>query len=186
MTPKPNSMPDKAIAYIRQQGTARARQIADAIGSNTNSILTMLAPYVSSGDLICCKVTTFGTPPQNEYRIGSGIRPLTQTPELGTSKPQPTVGKNIGRVSSGTLLPDRASPEGHAVAPAPRPDVSPLATQPGRAGARDENDFALSIDDDGRLSITRHTAPADPLRFSAAETMALGDFLHATEGLWRS
>lgn len=186
MRPRPGTKTAAAIDYIEKHPGARSREISDACGMAIESVATSLAPWVTNGTLICCKVERPGAPTQNEYRMGSGIQPRTSVPEMRARTPQPRVGQNIGRVSLGTLLPETSLPEGHAVAAAPSPAVPPVATKPGRAGARDVNEITLSMDDEGRLTMRITDGQSDPLRLSAQETLALGDFLHATEGLWRA
>ncbi len=43
----------------------------------------------------------------------------------------------------------------------------------------------FAIDSGGALTLDLADGQSDPLRLTAAETLALGDFLHHCEGLWR-
>lgn len=63
--------------------------------------------------------------------------------------------------------------------PAPKPILPPSA-KPLPTGK-----LGYSMHDGGALTIFLNDGMSDPLDLDAAETLALGDFLHATQGLWR-
>jgi hypothetical protein len=63
--------------------------------------------------------------------------------------------------------------------PAPKPILPPSA-KPMPTGK-----LGYSIHDGGALTIYLNDGMSDPLELDADETLALGDFLHQTQGLWR-
>lgn len=98
-----------------------------------------------------------------------------------STTPQPEVG-NTGSVQS-----DQTSADEHAVAsreetPGPQPERRGMGPAPARAPAGDV--LRMSIDQDGALQLGDE---ADPARwvFTPAQVLALGDFLHGTQGVWR-
>lgn len=68
----------------------RSSELAERAGIPRGSVQALLAPYVDSGRLQCCKVSVPGSPPQNEYRSGAGVA----TPEF---KPLDTKRAGIAR-----------------------------------------------------------------------------------------
>lgn len=58
----------------------RTNELAKAADVNPNSIGVLLAPYIASGRIRCCKVTVPGKAPQNEYRKGIGVAAPEFTP----------------------------------------------------------------------------------------------------------
>ena len=70
-------------------------------------------------------------------------------------------------------------PPGPKHTPAPKPILPPSA-KPMPTGK-----LGYSIHDGGALTIYLNDGMSDPLELDADETLALGDFLHATQGLWR-
>lgn len=210
----------------------RTRALAEKTGIPPTSISVLLAPHVASGRLWVCKVTIPGSPPQNEYRKGSGgvvvppaplntrragiahgpaTKPLAVTrlaPALSTApapgaapavpvfiareqrgQPQPAVG-NTG--SSRAADPPCAAAPAVAAKATPKPTTGDaLKKEPAarKASAGDDTktsdeDLLLSIDQDGALQVGYGDDPARWI-FGPRHVLALGDFLDATQGLWR-
>lgn len=109
-----------------------------------------------------------------------------EPPRFG-HQPRPAVGKNTGSVRSVSPSPD--STEARAVAPGevtPKPESERRGIGPARvkASAGDARRLRLSMDHYGGLQIGDEDDPAEMV-FTPDETLAIGDFMHATEGLWR-
>jgi hypothetical protein len=66
--------------------------------------------------------------------------------------------------------------------PAPKPILPPSATTP---QFDPPGNLRYSINDDGELTVYINDGMSDPLTFSIHETLALGDFMHATTAIWR-
>lgn len=166
MIPRPGTKTEKAFEFIRLHTSARTLQICEHIGSSAPSVATLLDPYVKAGALLCCKVEMPGRPPQNEYRIGSGIRPLTMVDELHKFS---------------QARPPRPDPF-----PAPAKETAPEPfTQSVQAAqvTRIELPNEISINEHGEL---RYQLDGKSQHLTPAQTRALGDFLFKTEGLWRT
>ena len=201
----------------------RTSDLAERAGIPRGSVQAMLAPYVASGRLLCCKVSVPGNPPQNEYRSGAGVatpefkpldarragiarntahvRPASSMPAVAVSQPadkrepevpvflkssssttpQPEVG-NTGSVQS-----EQTSADEHAVAsreetPGLQPERRGMGPAPASAPAGDV--LRMSIDQDGALQLGDENDPARWV-FTPSQVLALGDFLHGTQGVWR-
>ncbi len=63
----------------------RSSELAERAGIPRGSVQALLAPYVDSGRLQCCKVSVPGSPPQNEYRKGTGV-PMPEFQPLNTKR----------------------------------------------------------------------------------------------------
>lgn len=63
----------------------RTAELADRAGVPRNSVQALLAAFVASGRVRCCKVTVPGSPPQNEYRVGAGV-PAPEFKPLNTRR----------------------------------------------------------------------------------------------------
>lgn len=202
----------------------RTSDLAERAGVPRGSVQALLAPYVDSGRLQCCKVSVPGSPPQNEYRKGTGVpmpefqplntkragiarntahvRPESSMPPVAVSQvfdprepevpvfllksssrttPQPEVG-NTGSVQS-----EQTSADEHAVAsreetPGLQPERRGMGPAPASAPAGDV--LRMSIDQDGALQLGDENDPARWV-FTPSQVLALGDFLHGTQRVWR-
>jgi hypothetical protein len=99
-------------------------------------------------------------------------------------KPQPAVGTTTP--AAGDPAPPRGEPAVTAQAtPKPAPQKLKSALPPAMASAGDVTELPkLSIDQDGRLQLGDTDDPARWV-FTPEQTLAIGDFLHATQGVWR-
>lgn len=137
--------------------------------------------------------------PLNTRKAGAALgqpgKPLPVTrkaPALSTPKPaEPATPQLVGQPKAGvgqnpaSTQSDPASAERRAVAekaPAPMPERRGMGPAPASVLACDV--MRLSIDQDGRLQIGDDEDPAR-YEFNPAQVLELGDFLHATQGLWR-
>lgn len=77
-SPRPGSDTWRAIEYIQQRGSARSKEIEEAVGML--NCAASLASAVSQGALITCKVTAPNNQQQNEYRLATGYRLPDSTP----------------------------------------------------------------------------------------------------------
>jgi len=98
-----------------------------------------------------------------------------------STTPQPEVG-NTGSVQS-----EQTSADEHAVAsreetPGLQPERRGMGLAPAKAPAGDV--LRMSIDQDGALQLGDENDPARWV-FTPAQVLALGDFLHGTQGVWR-
>ena len=174
----------------------RTSELAAKTGVATNGIQAMLAPHVASGRLCVCKVTAPGKSPQNEYRRGAGVprpdfRPLAAkqpAPHRATT-PQAQVGNSASRHAGAPLetppAVSAATAPGTSSEQTPKPDAgAALKKEPATRKASAGDVLRLSIDQDGTLQMGDD---ADPARwvFTPAQVLAIGDFLHATERVWR-
>jgi hypothetical protein len=158
----------------------RTVALAAKTGVPANSIQMLLATHVASGRLCVCKVSVPGAPAQNEYRRGAGVPPPIHTP----LKPA-RAGADIGRPAKPLPAAAPSAAAGTRPAPAPTPDAS-HALKKRAGGVKDSAGGAmrLSIDQDGTLQMGDADDPARWV-FTPAQVLALGDFLHATQGVWR-
>ena len=84
----------------------------------------------------------------------------------------------IGKQLKAALKPKRT--------PTPKPILPPSAKDiPACQPHMPTGKLGYSIHDGGALTIYLNDGMSDPLELDADETLALGDFLHLTQGLWR-
>lgn len=76
--PRPDSDTGRAIAFIRQRGSARSSEIGEHIGKSAAWVVAALAPCVFKGLLVTCKVVSPSGSGQmvNEYRLSVSGRPV--------------------------------------------------------------------------------------------------------------
>jgi len=75
--PRPGSAAEAAVEYLRKKGgPARSGEIAEAIGIESKGIAASLSAAVENGVLVVCDVTAPGSPPQKEYRLSGGGKPI--------------------------------------------------------------------------------------------------------------
>lgn len=77
-SPRPGSDTWRAIEYIQQRGSARSKEIEEAIGMM--NCAASLTSAVSQGALLTCKVSAPNGQQQNEYRLATGYRLPDSTP----------------------------------------------------------------------------------------------------------
>lgn len=76
-TPRKGSAAEAAVEYLRKKGgAARSAEIAEAIGIEAKNVMGALAAAVENGVLVACDVQVFGAPPQKEYRLSGGGKPI--------------------------------------------------------------------------------------------------------------
>jgi len=95
-------------------------------------------------------------------------------PDVKEVPPKPEVGQNTGSAGS-------ATPMG-----IPPSEARAVANQPARTEIRSAgrgDDFKIVIDQDGAVSC--YDSTGFTVDFTPTQTLALGDFLHLTENLWR-
>lgn len=103
-------------------------------------------------------------------------------PTLGHA--QPAVAKNTGSRTIGKS-PTTPSPEAPAVAAKATPEPSKrvrLKTEPAARKASAGDVLRISLDDDGSLLLSNEDGV---LELCIDQVLRLGDFMHATEGVWR-
>jgi hypothetical protein len=174
---KKPSREEQAIAAIKQLGgQARTAQIIAVSGMPHNSVPGALQKALARGDVVACKVKTSSGNESMEYRIGSGVpdsfRPL-----------------NTGRrVSFGNRMPSAGAPPAAPVNSIVRSYAEDVAALPRKPAARtvatrNDEGIAIEINSDASLRIVKGGNVS--LMLNPEQVLALGDFLHATEGLWR-
>jgi hypothetical protein len=142
--------------------------------------------------------------PLNTRRTGVALTtnrsPATPPPSLSTpksvaseivtpvliNKPQPAVGNTGSTRSDSSTIPAEARAVTAQATPRPAPQKLKSALPPAKASAGDVIELPkLSIDQDGRLQLGDTDDPARYV-FTPEQTLAIGDFLHATQGVWRA
>jgi len=104
--PRPGSAAEKALDYIgKNGGAARSGEIAAAIGIETKQISAGLAALVEHGLLVACDVTAPGKPPQKEYRISGGGKPMTWREPKSAHAAAPATGKPAHVAAHETVKP---------------------------------------------------------------------------------
>ena len=166
-TPRPGSKTEAIINLIKKLGGyATNTQIVDGVDIDRRNIGPILTAAINAGII---------------ERHADGYRAAT------TRQPQPAVGKNTG--SNGLSSPMTSS-KAIAVSSPPAPsadqvkgrEIGPAAPKPSTGNRRTPPHFI--IDSEGRIVIDFAGFP-EPLLLSAAEALALGDFMFATQSLWR-
>lgn len=189
--PQPNSRRAQALEVIRAHPRGiRSAELAAALGIPTKQVHASVAPLIHSGEVVACKVTT-DAGETVEFRTGAAS---------GTPMPR-------GESKAFTINAKRAA--GNPIVPRPREEyraaegrLAELAAGAPAVAAQIVESAAgcsfsvplapsgtgkvrrISLDADARLSL--HFADGDLVVTIAPESvLALGDFLHATEGVWR-
>lgn len=188
----------------------RSQELAKRAGIQQSNLHNFLGPYISTGRLAAMRVDVMrnGQPYSTyEYRKGCGVpapdfkplqlsqqfginRAATRSAPLAASAPQPAVGNNTGslRPEPSSLKTPPGAPADTArqtAGPTPpaaqeRRGMGPAPTLP-VAGAA----LRLAIDQDGALQLGDEDDPARFV-FTPDQVLALGDFLHGTQGVWRA
>ncbi len=193
----------------------RTTALAEATGVPVNSIQVLLERSVARGDLVVCKITGASGRQEREYRVGPGVPPpefkplkvkpawpdLTRAavrpataPALSTPKPA------AGQIDPPVFLSKPTQPEvvkktpaAEGAAPPPaEPAVIAHATPGPTSG--DElkkepatrkapaGDVRIGINAEGTMVIALDD---DSIELDIHQTLKLGDFMHATQGVWR-
>jgi hypothetical protein len=93
--PQRNGNTAKAIAFVRDLGSARSDAIAAHLGVPIKAVVPMLKPSVEAGALTACLIERPGKAKVTEYRIGAGKPPVVGRPPLAARKPGPAEGRGI-------------------------------------------------------------------------------------------
>lgn len=209
-TPKPGSQADRLLAVLKKAGRAmRTPELAEASGLTIIQASTALVHAVERGAVTMCKVSHPNGAQMNEYRLASGMpmishgdynpKKKTITTRRPADPPAPTL---PALIAVSTAQPEVAanntgsdvqmttsSPAAVAVAASrqtPEPEAKLRELGPASPKVPAGNvDLGFSIDDGGSLTIYLNDGMSDPLVLEPAETLALGDFLWASEKLWR-
>lgn len=181
----------RMIEHIAKHGAARTDEIAEALKLSTGTVSASLIGKVRDGTLVSCKAARPGKPPQNEYRIGSGIqihdKPYTppRVPPISrpaaAREPQPEVGSNTG---STALIPPGRNPEpapDQGPRRSPETPVAPPASAADGAERRTDAAALCALNSAGCLTLILR---GQAFELSNAETRELGEFLSATEPAW--
>lgn len=197
-TPTPGSKSASLINALREAGRAmRTQELSDVTGVPAENVHGLLDTAVKHGAVTCCKIEIVGNKRAiKEYRIGPGMPSKIDRQEY---KPQKQTILPV-RPPEAPIVdkpwPPRITPEPDMVIPPPltlgeklkrainppRPDpiMPPSARRHPATGK-----LGFTIDDGGTLTIYLNDGMSDPLTLDNDETLALGDFLHATTGIWR-
>jgi hypothetical protein len=204
-TPRHGSNAEKAVNILRQHNRAmRTPEIAEISGMSLIEIGSALEAPVKHGLVTVCKITNAAGSKTSEYRIGSGVPMVSQgsyqpgkklvtaiqRPTPIMPKPaQPAVASALDVRSQSntgsdpqvaTSLPAEVAVAAIKATPKPKAKVRELgpASQTASAG----NDVKIIIDQDGAVSLYNDEFTID---LTPAQALAVGDFFHATQDLWR-
>lgn len=186
-TDKPDSRRAHALDVIKRHPRGiRSAELAAALGIATKQIHASVAPLIRSGEVVSCKVTT-DQGETVEFRLGHAAG--TPMPK-GNSR---AFVVNARRAAGNPIVPRPkeqfrpaegvAQPAGEAL-----PKVLPVGdTHPAQA-VRHSHDGRIvlrgvSLDSDAHLRLAFDDGST--LLLDPAGVLTLGDFLHATEGVWR-
>ena len=186
-----------AITQAHNAGAAgiTSTELAKKTGIEAGNIGGFLRQDIEDGRILIRKVKA-SRGRQNEYRLASGpVKPfaapgtwfapaaVVPDPSAKTNRSskqaaQPEVA-NTGSASLRSSYP----PRGCAVAEKP-PTVSPKGATPsvGNEGINPSPGYHITLNSEGCLDIT---ADKSKVCLNPDQVLALGDFLHATQGVWR-
>jgi hypothetical protein len=105
-------------------------------------------------------------------------------PIASSSNAQPAVASNTGSPRD-VVSSEKSSASARAVANKTPRAVLPISATTEACDVGGLGTLGFSIDDGGELTIYLNDGMSDPLVLDSDETLALGDFLHCTEALWR-
>jgi hypothetical protein len=210
MTTEQPSRTLRALHFIQKNGPVRSDQIAEHCDIRPKDVSALLAPFVTKGDLVTCKVTRPGLPPVNEYRLSAGsipsewgnftVRktkaaagktltatakpiPVRQQGKHEVAKPEQKAGKTEQKAGK----PDQRAPVDQVLATA-----TATAEQLGYRGRKTaqtkplevtpaKNEPNFEIGDNGQLSFKVGNTLAV---LTPAETRLLGNFMAKTQPVW--
>lgn len=211
-THDPASKPSQALAILGKHPRGlRSAELAEALGVEPQQITSIMSGAVGRGDVLACDVTNGEGRKTREYRLAVAAghaappnpqafslhrrpagNPIVPRPpaefhaarlakgedpaEPAEQHARPAVAKNTG--SPGPQPSGRLPAVARAVAPGP---AAPSAPRAGTETPRPD-EIGLQIDNEGALIIATDDVA---LALNPAQVLALGDFLHATEGVWR-
>jgi hypothetical protein len=207
--PKPGTHSEIAYLCVKNAGRAiRSPEIAEHTGLTIAQVGSALDAAVMHGLVTMCKVKHANGAHMNEYRVGSGL-PLASHGELKPAKradpplrrpvgsvppaplltqqiAQPEVAHNTGIDASVSRV-DTAPPPAEGIDVAPKPQAKPpkpnrKAAETAKPAGNDKKRISLVIDSDGTVSLT---VPGTTINLSPMQSSALGEFMTATERLWK-
>ena len=198
-THDPASKPSQALAILGKHPRGlRAAELAEALGVEPKQIASIMSGAVGRGDVLACDVTNGEGRKTREYRLavaaGHAAPPnpqafsLHRRPAGNPIVPRPPAEFHEARLAKGE---DPAGPDEQHAQPAvakntgsPGPQPSGRLPAVARAGTETPgpDEIGLQLDNEGALIIATEE---DVLALNPAQVLALGDFLHATEGVWR-
>lgn len=193
--PQPGSKADQLIQVLRSTAMPwRTPDLAKQVDCKQDAVQPLLASAVAAGMVTCCKVEVPGRRQMNEYRSGPGRPPIAGAADLKPQRPtiipirlpsgpaidnqpdQPAVSHNTGS-PRGAPSSDTVKAPARAVAM-----KAPQAKLPHSAKPAVRNEIHISLDSRATLTIHRDVGTSI---FSADEVLEIGDYLHATQGIWR-
>jgi hypothetical protein len=148
----------------------RTSELAERAGVPRGSVQALLAASVDSGRLQCCKVTVPGSPPQNEYRKGTGV-PIPEFQPLNTKRAG--IARNTAHVRPASSMPpvdvsrpaDKREPEvpvflKSSSSTTPQPAVGNTGSVQSEPTSADERAVASSTETPGPQPERRGMGPA--------------------------
>ncbi len=198
--PRPGSAAEAAVEYLRKKGgPARSGEIAEAIGIESKGIAASLSAAVENGVLVVCDVTAPGSPPQKEYRLSGGGKPIAwrepkpaRAAASATEKPAEKPARKVRKPrkapkpapahprgarrpkATGRLL--RAVEEGRRKTAKPARNIP--ENIPGQEPIRSATNFRCGIFNDGSLELV--FGNGEFISLSPADTRTLFDYLDKT------
>lgn len=189
--PTPGSIAERLIKVINQHPSGiRTHELSELAGDvKPENVSGILATAVKHGLITVCSVIKPGTRQSTkEYRTGPGmehasektLKPMKSTVIPVRSAEAPIIDKPLPKADAYTHQPKAELPPSlpHMPIRVRKPD--PIL--PKTASYQISGKLGLSIDHDASLCIS---TDEDVVELSPSQVLALGDFLHATEGLWR-
>ena len=196
--PRPGSAAAATVEYLRKKGgAARSAEIAEAIGIEAKNVMGALAAAVANGVLVACDVNAPGAPPQKEYRLSGGGKPMqwrepkpARAPVAAEAAPPAEKPARKARKPRKAPKPAPAHPRG-----ASRPKVTgrllraaaegrdkaakrlPVAAVPWKA-EQPSGGFRCGIFNDGSLELV--FGNGEFISLSPADTRTLFDYLDKT------
>lgn len=126
--PQKGSVVEAAIAFIAKRGSARSKEIAEAVGIEPKNVCSVLAAAVANGVLVACDISIPGQRTQKEYRVSGGGKPIPwREPKPAARSPSPSVAD--GREERPAAAQEAAKP-----ARKPRKPAKPAKPHPRGAG----------------------------------------------------
>lgn len=190
----------------------RTPELSQRTGITPNNLARVMNALVEAGQVTRCQVSQPGRgAPVNEYRMGAGMAHHVAPPlnpkrhgiaHGAPSKPLPVTRPAVQlstpvapateidvpvfiKQTTQAASPSATTPqEPAASSPAPDPDAGTGRHEPAARTIQPGSTLRLSIDQDGRLQIGDDADPAQ-IVFPPEHTLALGDFLALTQGVWR-
>lgn len=181
MTRHTKTRAEQVIEFLRKHGSATPREIEMATGIQTKNLPTCIEMALLAGaiDKQVDPVKQHAGRACVRYALGLGAdkfapagKPRDLTAHGKTTSELLTLPRALGMAAQLGINPEPP--------PAAKPAAPPKVTTTKKATAPDR--LKLSIDQDGRLRIGE---AANEIVFDPDAVLAIGDFLHATTGIWR-